>query len=126
MARRLERDVRIESAGIFRQPGQKRRLRVTQIGDRFAKVIIGSACQPDIQIAEIEPIQIGGQDLVLRPGLLQTESGKALDQFRAQGSRPVRGNFHELLRDRGGTGNDVAAESVRLMPARPAASQSIP
>ena len=76
MSRRLERHVRIQFARILRKPGQKRGFRVAQISHWFVEIIIRRGSEPDVQISEIEPIQISGEDLVLRPYLFETKSSQ--------------------------------------------------
>ena len=73
MPRRLERDVRIQFARILRQTGQERSFRVAQIRDWFVEIIIRRGGETDVQISEIDPIEISGENLILRPELLETE-----------------------------------------------------
>ena len=111
--------MRIELPRIFRQPGQERGFGIAQIGDRFVEVIIGSRGQSDVQVAEVEAVEISGEDLFFRPGLFETERDDALDDFRPQRARATLGNFHELLGDgRGARYNPAMAQPSQERAAR--------
>ena len=75
----LGRDMRVEFARVTRQPREKRSFRDAQIGGWFAKVVIGRGGEPKVEIAEVDAIQVGAQNLIFRPELFEAERGDALD-----------------------------------------------
>ena len=103
---RIERHMGIQLPRIFREPSQKRSFRVAQVGNGFAEIIIRRGSETDVQVSKIDSIEIGGEDLIFRPDLFETERRHALDQLCPERARPALGDLDELLGNRRCPGGD--------------------
>ena len=85
---RAERTVRIQPSWIFRQPCEKSRFCIGEIGKRLAEVEVRCRYEPDVQVSKVHAVQIFGKDALLAPKLFQSQRRGGLNQLRAKSARP--------------------------------------
>ncbi len=115
--RRAGGAMRIQPRRVFWQPGEERRLRVAQVREWFAEVVIRGGSDADVEVAEVEPVEIRGEDLLLRPHLFEPHGAHGFEAFRRERAWPRIADFHELLRDGGCARGDSMVR--RICPERP-------
>src|SRR6266545_1030868 len=93
--------------------GQRGRLCQRQPPDRPGEVVLGRGGDPVDPVAEVDPVQVGGQDLVLAQPSRQLDRVKGLDQLAMQAD-PVAGDhvLDVLLGEVAAALADVAGEQV--------------
>ena len=100
-ARGLRVDRRVVGGRIGRDPGEERRLGQRQLGRLLVEVHARGHLDPVRGVPEVDRVQVGGEDPVLRPATLELPRERGLLELSAD--RPVVCHvrvLHELLRDR--------------------------
>ena len=93
---------RVEAARIGRDPCEQRRLGDRQLRGAMPEVGARRTLDAVGAVPEVDRVQVRGEDLVLRPALLELPRERGFLQLAAD--RPLAGDvgvLHELLRDRG-------------------------
>ena len=105
---------RVVAGRVGRKPGEERRLVQLEVQRALLEVRARSLLDTVGAVAEVDRVQVGGEDAVLRPRLLELPGERGLAHL--PGKRPLVPDvrvLHELLRDRGSALHDRLAADVR-------------
>ena len=113
VARRFRVRHRVELRGVARDAGQQRRLGPRHVPGLVMEVRERRLLDPVGAVPEVDRVQVGGQDLVLRPALFELPRERRLLQLPADRALVMEVRvLDELLRDRRAALDDLLVAQV--------------